>query len=175
MEKLGLTPLRAILVVTLLLGLGIWYSWTDRRAPEQEPPAQAEAAVEHPPDLPEVQLVSAAVQVPAATPVVQEPPAVEEDNTALSPPAGLATRVERVLTSLPEQDRPRDLAWQCNSAGDDCQLKGSIADNRALAMFARQLEHSAPEGDEAIPTIDIQQVDAAPEGHKNFQLAVVVP
>ena len=100
---------------------------------------------------------------------------VSEDGYGQAPTPTLQSRFDRVIAGM-ETGRQVSLAGVgCKAGGGDCRLVGTAPTPIDIHTFAEGVEQSAPEGDEQLPTVSIEETHSSSSGETRFKMGVYYP
>jgi len=88
----------------------------------------------------------------------------------------LQTRIDRALATLPEGRGITGMTVLCRGGGADCLVTGTATTPEDLRAFAEQVEIlEAAEGEDAAPTVQINQTQSQSSGMTDFEIGVIYP
>jgi hypothetical protein len=100
---------------------------------------------------------------------------VAEDGYGEAPAPALKARFDRVLAGMPEGRTPAVASVGCKSGGNDCRVVGTSPTPDDVRTFAEGVEQSAPEGDEQLPTVTVEETHSSSSGETRFKMGVYYP
>ena len=114
-----------------------------------------------------------AVDTPSDAPAAGAPDAAS-GAFATSPPAALQARLDQAAAALPEGRGISGMTVSCRTGGSDCLVTGTATTPEDLRAFAEQIETlDAAEGEDAAPTVEINQTQSMSSGMTEFEIGVL--